>query len=131
MSGNVEEGIQLFLCAAQVAIALMLLLPGCLLAWWLLPGCPLVCRFRGGCIQIVRLHVCCCLSCVMLMCALARVLAPVLCCSAGSMHFHGSPTIGYSQFTACSVFVPPSLVLNQTQAARKAEALCRGRRPCH
>ena len=60
----------------------------------------------------------------------ARVLARVLYCSAGSMHFHGSPSIGYSQFTASSVFVPPSLVLNQTQAARKAEALCRGRKPC-
>ena len=36
----------------------------------------------------------------MLMCTLARVLARDLCCSAASRRFHGSPSIGVSQFTA-------------------------------
>ena len=72
----------------------------------------------------------------MLICTLARtparVLACVLCCSAGSMHFHGSPSIGYSQFTACSVFVPPSLVQNQAQAARlRSRIMCLSFKRCN
>ena len=63
-----------------------------------------------GCCQVVRLHVACMLvvsrlsACMfvvaMLMCTLACVLARYLCCSAGSRRFHGSPSIGVSQFTA-------------------------------
>ena len=56
----------------------------------------------------------------MLMCTLARALARDLCCSAGSRRFHGSPSIGVSQFSAMAS-AAELLKLARPHAARFAD----------